>query len=147
MVRSRWAGGVDIDDVVQEVLASLHAVRHTYDPNRPFLPWLKTLASNRLVDAQRRHMRRSSREVVVDTPPETFPLDPTNSNEAGDDAKALHAAIRHLPKGQREAVEMLKLRELTLKEAAAESGMTVAALKVAMHRALKSLRTALKPSG
>lgn len=147
MVGRRWAGGVDKDDVVQDVLVSLHAVRHTYDPDRPFLPWLKTIAGNRLVDAQRRAIRRAAHEVVVDTPPETFSHPPTNTAEEAGDPEALHAAIRRLPKGQRNAVEMLKLRELTLKEASAESGMTVAALKVAMHRALKSLRTTLKPSG
>jgi RNA polymerase sigma-70 factor (ECF subfamily) len=35
---------------------------------------------------------------------------------------------------------MLKLEEMSLKEAAAASGMSVAALKVATHRGLKSLR-------
>jgi RNA polymerase sigma-70 factor (ECF subfamily) len=38
---------------------------------------------------------------------------------------------------------MLKLRELSLKEAAAETGMSVSALKVAVHRAIKTLRVAL----
>ncbi len=38
------------------------------------------------------------------------------------DPEALAQAIRTLPPGEREAVEMLKLRELSLKEAAAASG-------------------------
>jgi RNA polymerase sigma-70 factor (ECF subfamily) len=40
-------------------------------------------------------------------------------------------------------VLLLKLRGLSLKEAASESGMSVAALKVASHRGLKALRTML----
>jgi DNA-directed RNA polymerase specialized sigma24 family protein len=38
---------------------------------------------------------------------------------------------------------MLKLREMTLREAAALSGMSIGALKVSVHRAIKSLRKAL----
>src|SRR6516164_6142755 len=30
----------DIEDSVQDVLLTVHAIRHTYDPKRPFGPWL-----------------------------------------------------------------------------------------------------------
>ncbi|MSO93985.1 MAG: hypothetical protein EXQ86_11380, partial [Rhodospirillales bacterium] len=57
--------------------------------------------------------------------------------------EALKRAIGRLPPKQRTAVEFLKLREMSLKEASAASGMSVAALKVASHRALKTLRLML----
>jgi RNA polymerase sigma-70 factor (ECF subfamily) len=37
-------------------------------------------------------------------------------------------------------VELLRLRELSLAEASAESGQSVGALKVSMHRALRALQ-------
>ena len=42
LVRSRrpFLQASDIEDLVQEVLLSLHSVRKTYDPERPFMPWL-----------------------------------------------------------------------------------------------------------
>ncbi len=49
-----------------------------------------------------------------------------------------------LPASQREAIELVKLRELSLEEASKQSGKSVAALKVNVHRALKSLRARLK---
>jgi RNA polymerase sigma-70 factor (ECF subfamily) len=49
-----------------------------------------------------------------------------------------------LPPGQRQAVELLKLRELSLKEASALTGMSIGALKVATHRAIASLRRTLR---
>jgi RNA polymerase sigma-70 factor (ECF subfamily) len=52
-------------------------------------------------------------------------------------------AIRSLPRGQRQAIELLKLKELSLKEAAAASGSSVGALKVATHRAIVALRRTL----
>ena len=56
-------------------------------------------------------------------------------------------AIERLPPGQREAVRLLKLQEMSLQQAAAASGMSVAALKVAMHRAMNNLRKMLTKSG
>ena len=45
---------------------------------------------------------------------------------------------------ERQAVELLKLRDLSLKEASALTGMSVGALKIATHRAIASLRRALQ---
>ncbi len=57
--------------------------------------------------------------------------------------RRLHAAVRALPEGQRQAIELLKLKELSLKEAAELSGTSVGALKVATHRAMATLRRTL----
>ncbi|MEJ0067409.1 MAG: sigma factor [Pseudomonadota bacterium] len=37
----------DVEDAVQDVLLSVHTIRHTYDPERPFGPWLATIADRR----------------------------------------------------------------------------------------------------
>lgn len=144
VVRAQRPYGLVIDDVVQDVLLSLHSVRHTYDPGRPFMPWLAAITRNRVVDAQRRHARIARNEEFVPEYPETFSGDETNTDMTiQGDTGLLHRAIADLPAGQRQAVEMLKLRELSLKEAAAESGMSIAALKVAVHRGVKGLRQRL----
>jgi len=49
-----------------------------------------------------------------------------------------------LPPGQRQALELLKLKEMSLKEASAATGLSITALKVATHRALKSLRLVMQ---
>jgi RNA polymerase sigma-70 factor (ECF subfamily) len=143
----RRRGGMNpdaIEDLVQDVLLSVHSVRSTYDPDRPFLPWLLAIARNRLVDSARRYARRAAREVLVDDLDVTFSDESANTSTAVPaDSAALQAAIRALPPGQRDAIEMLKLREMSLKEAAAASGTSVGALKVATHRAMQALRKAL----
>jgi RNA polymerase sigma-70 factor (ECF subfamily) len=135
----------DIEDLVQDVLLSLHAVRHTYDPARPFFPWLLAIVRNRLVDAARRYARQKGRELAVDDLDVTFGDLVSNTSDEGapGDEEALAEAIRRLPDGQRQAIELLKLREMSLKEAAAYTGSSVSALKVATHRAMASLRRAL----
>jgi RNA polymerase sigma factor (sigma-70 family) len=141
--RLRFLRPEDVEDLVQDVLLSLHAVRATYDPRRPFLPWLFGIVRNRMADGARRYARRAVHEVAIEHLPVTFSEEATNRDEEFGDPEALAQAIRTLPPGQREAVEMLKIRELSLKEAAAVSGMSVSALKVAVHRAVKALRRAL----
>lgn len=132
----------DIDDAVQDVLLTLHQIRHTYDPKRPFGPWLVAIANRRVVDRLRRNTRRQAREVELAAEHETFPELETKL-EYGSEA-ALGEAIDRLPPDQREAIRMLKFNEMSLKEAAAASGRSIAALKVATHRAVRNLRRMLK---
>jgi RNA polymerase sigma-70 factor (ECF subfamily) len=135
----------DVDDLVQDILLSLHAARATYDPARPFLPWLMAVARNRMADGARRHARRAAHEVTTEHTLETFPAEDTNMSTNGySDAEALAQALTNLPQSQRQAIELMKLRELSLKEAAAATGTSVGALKVAVHRGVSALRKALR---
>src|SRR5215467_15937843 len=44
----------DAEDLVQDILLSLHQARRSYDPTRPFLPWLMAIVHNRVTDGARR---------------------------------------------------------------------------------------------
>ncbi|HSO42575.1 MAG TPA: sigma-70 family RNA polymerase sigma factor [Rhodospirillales bacterium] len=138
------AAAADIEDVVQDVLLSVHAVRHTYDPGRPFLPWLMAIHRHRLADWQRRSMRRAANEVAVESLEETFAGGAANTD--GEETlrrSEIRARVAGLPPAQRKAVELLKLEGLSLKEAAKQTGLSETALKVATHRAMKALRALL----
>jgi RNA polymerase sigma factor (sigma-70 family) len=131
----------DREDLVQDILLSLHAARATYDPRRPFMPWLVSIAHHRMVDRARRHSRLWANEVLVDEFAESISDEASGLPDSGyGDPEQVRRAVQGLPSGQRTAIELLKLRELSLREAADLSGMTIGALKVATHRAIKSLR-------
>jgi RNA polymerase sigma factor (sigma-70 family) len=132
----------EVEDAVQDILLTLHAIRHTYDPSRPFGPWLVAIARRRIVDRLRRRHRRAA-EITLGPEHETIAAVGPNLYALLSGRRGLRDAIDRLPPGQRLAVLLLKLRELSLKEAASESGMSVAALKVASHRGLKALRAML----
>jgi RNA polymerase sigma factor (sigma-70 family) len=137
----------DIEDAVQDVLLTVHAVRHAYDPRRPFGPWLVAIANRRIIDRLRRQIRARSREIELTAEHETFSAHQANLQPSFDetsDEAALHKAIEILPPDQRQAIRLLKLGEMSLKEAALASGRSVSALKVATHRAIKSLRKMLR---
>jgi RNA polymerase sigma-70 factor (ECF subfamily) len=136
VVRRRVASADEVDDVGQEVLLALHRARHTYDPARPFEPWLYAIARHVVADHVRRRVRRRA-EVLTDAPPEV--------GAAGDGlAKpALEQAWRRLPAAQREALELVGVEGLSVEAAAARAGTTPGALKVRFHRAYRALQRLL----
>src|SRR5262249_62101966 len=97
------------------------------------------------IDALRRSIRIAAAETENRHAYETF-ADPSANREvtANEAADVLGAALAALPAGQREALELLKLKELSLKEASRVGGKSIAALKVNVHRAMNALRTRLK---
>jgi RNA polymerase sigma factor (sigma-70 family) len=129
----------DIEDAVQDILLTVHSIRQTYDPTRPFGPWLVTIANRRFIDRLRRQGRKRDRETPLMPEHETF-SEPQANRDEGPDRHELEKAIGELPPMQRQAIQLLKLKEMSLKEASTASGMSIASLKVNVHRAVKSLR-------
>lgn len=132
----------DAEDAVQEILITLHQVRHTYEPGRPFKPWLATLASRRCIDLLRRRGNRLRHEIDGVDDLEAHPQlqhGPEENASQAHDASTLHRAVATLPPRQREAIRLLRFNELSLAEAAAESDQSIGSLKVACHRAIRSL--------
>lgn len=145
-VARRQGVAVDtLDDVVQETLLTVHRVRHTFDPSRSYDAWLSAIAARRAIDMLRSHGRREHREVhdefALDTHADRD--DASAGTQRHQEAERLRKAIETLPPGQREAVEQLGLKEHTLAEAAERTGRNTGALKVNLHRALKTLRDRL----
>jgi len=135
----------DLEEMVQETLLTVHRVRHTYDPARPFCPWLSAITARRAIDTVRRRQRVARYETPDPQALETFSSPIANQElEAVRSAEEVRELLSRLPTRQREALERLKLQELSLAEAAQVSGQSVGALKVNAHRALKALRSWLQ---
>lgn len=139
----RIADAAEAEDAVQDTLLTLHRIRHSWDPTRPVRPWLATLCERRCIDRLRR-ARALRRAVPLRDLPDGEAAEPAWA--AGDLAAAeLRHAIATLPRVQRAALTLAKLAELPVAEAAARSGLTPGSVKVATHRAIRSLRRILLP--
>lgn len=130
----------DAEDAVQDTLLTIHQARQTYDPGRPFGPWLVAIADRRITDRLRRRYRRRSLADALEPPPSG---ELPRQDKAVLDGRALQAAIAELTPEQAQAIRLLKIEERSLEEAAAQTGQSVGALKAATHRALKALRLRL----
>jgi len=146
IVRRSFREAAEVEDVVQDILLTLHLVRDSYDRTRPFKPWLIALARRRMIDKLRKTMRRAKRETAMEDWHETIAAaEAGGATLSGMDQRALERAVAELPPGQKQAFELLRMRDLSLQEAATASGQSVGALKVALHRAAKALRRRLFP--
>ncbi len=130
----------EIEDVLQDVLIALHHARGEYDPCRPFKPWLLAICRHRSIDHRRAASRKLLREETLsgDLAQGVVELEPRPEDRVPRDG--LTAALASLPPRQRQALELLKLRELSLREASDLTGLSVEALKIATHRAMHSMR-------
>jgi RNA polymerase sigma factor (sigma-70 family) len=132
-----------VDDVVQEVLLTIHRARQTYDPARSFTAWLRTIAERRAIDHLRRFGRQWVREIHSPLAYESYADETADSAYKGEDAagsRRVKKALDTLSERQREAVEILVLEERSLAEASLATRRSKGALKVNLHRALKALR-------
>ena len=144
MVRARLADQEAAEDVVQVVLLSIHRARHTYQPERPFGPWLRSIVRNAVIDSLRARGRRVEREVGIEAI-DSLP-DPEASalpQERGLSPE-LSRALAELPSKQREAVELIQVEGLSVAEAALRAGVSPGALKVRAHRGYRALRERLQ---
>jgi RNA polymerase sigma-70 factor (ECF subfamily) len=128
-------GPADAEDLVQETLIALHTRRHTYDRSKPLTPWVYAIARYRLVDFLRR-TRTSMADVAIDEADQVPADDDPSSVESGLDLERLMTQLT--PKA-RQAIQFVKLDGLSVREAAARSGMSESAIKVSVHRGLKAL--------
>lgn len=121
-----------IDDLVQNTLLSVHTKRATYDPARPFLPWLAAIARYRWIDQLRREYRSDEAPLEGD-----FAVE---SHEEPLAARiSLDRMLDRLPEGQADAIRLVKIDGLSIAEASARTGQSESLVKVNIHRGLKRL--------
>lgn len=129
----RRCAPAQLDDLVQEVLLALHNKRASYDPTRPFLPWLAAIARYRWVDHLRKVYRREEEALGDHDLPE----------DAGEDAVLARISLDRLfvkiSDKQAEAIELVKIEGLSVSEASKRTGQSESAVKVNIHRGLKKL--------
>ena len=139
-VRKRVFNPHQVDDVYQEVLLTFHKAKHTYRPDMPFGPWLFAVTRNAIWAALKKNHRIAQSEVPMEDMPE---IAAGEAAEGGVDDR-LYRALRSLPKINRQAVEMLKFKGMSVETAAKELGISKINLKVRAHRGYALLRKFMK---
>ena len=130
----------DLEDVVQDILISVHKARHTYDGQRPLLPWLFAIARFRINDYLRRHYNQSRREVDIERVAEPLADDVTKSH---DESESIDELLKGVPEKHKRILTLMYVEGFTAKEAGQQMDMKESAVKVAAHRAIKKIRERL----
>jgi len=132
----------EVEDLLQEILISIHKARHTYDGNRPYKPWVYAIAKFRLQDYLRAHYADHLRHAV-----ELSELEeslPEHVTETAISYESISGEVKKLPEKQATILQLMHQEGYTAKEVAEKMGMNESAVKVAAHRAYKILRSKLE---
>lgn len=121
-----------LEDLVQDTLLSIHRKLASYDPARPFTPWLAAVARYRFVDHLRHYYRTEAAVLAEDIA--------VNSGEAAISARiSLERLFEALPAAQQRVIELVKIEGCSISEASASTGQSESLVKVNIHRGLKRL--------
>jgi RNA polymerase sigma factor (sigma-70 family) len=125
-----------VDDVVQDVLL-VHEKRATYDPNRPFGPWLAAIARYKWIDRV-----RSMRAEATDPLDDSYGIpDHREAVVAGSVFKRLLGALKP---AQAAVIRLVKIEGYSIEEASKATGQSEALVKVNIHRGLKRLASIIQ---
>jgi len=132
----------EVDDLLQEILISIHKARHTYDGNRPYKPWVYAIAKFRLQDHLRAHYSDHLHHADDLSEMEEFLHEPVT--ESAISYESISGEVEKLPEKQAAILRLMHQDGYTAKEIAEKIGMKESAVKVAAHRAYKILRKNLE---
>jgi RNA polymerase sigma factor (sigma-70 family) len=128
------------EDAVQDVLLAIHEKRHTYDPDRPFGPWLAAIARYKWID-RLRSLKAEGAE----------PLDENiGMSDHGDSVVAgstFQQLLAELKPPQAEAIRLVKIEGYSVEEASRATGQSTSLIKVNIHRGLRRLANIIRSAG
>ncbi len=132
-------------DLLQQVFLQLHRHRADYQSDRPFRPWLYTIALN----IKRQHLRyvgrRPESSLEEATPKQLGGL--SGDQPRYDTRQQLDHALSRIPEGPREVVLLHWFGGLSMAEIGEILGISEAAVKVRAHRAYRTMRDDLEAEG
>lgn len=132
----------EVDDLLQEILISIHKARHTYDGERPYKPWVYAIAKFRLQDYLRAHYADQLHHAVDYDELEESLQEPVTETDFS--YESISGEVQKLPEKQAAILQLMHQDGYTAKEVADKLGMNESAVKVAAHRAYKILRSKLE---
>lgn len=136
--RRLGTGAAEVEDLVQETLLAIHLKRATFDRRQLFTPWAYAIARYKLLD----HFRRTGRRPT--TPLEdTAELIADSNPEEGAVRRDIESLLGALPRRQQALMRDVKILGLSMEEAGEKHGMSPGAVKVAIHRAMKQLKSSV----
>ncbi|HEU4570684.1 MAG TPA: sigma-70 family RNA polymerase sigma factor [Gemmatimonadales bacterium] len=131
----------EADDAAQDAFLSAWANIRSYDPSRPFGPWILRIASNRALDRGRRRKVRAADPLPEDRA-SAGPL-PDQVTESAILRERLDAALAQLPPRQRVAVTMFDAEGYSHGEIAEVLGIPEGTVRSDVFHARRALRVAL----
>ena len=136
---SRTGSPEAADDIVGETMISALENIQRFDPDRgAFSTWIFTIASRRIADQQRAY-HRFWRSVTTRWRSDPPTMDPSEWAERADESARVRGTFKLLSESHREIVALRYVADLPISEIATLLGISEAAVKMRLNRALKNI--------
>lgn len=142
----------EAEDVTQEIFLRIYRGKDRYEAERPFRPWLFTIASRLLSNRVRDSKRRA--QVSLDSTdseygewslnlPDLSTPQPQEVAAVKEKRRVIQAALDQLPEDQRIAVLLCRFEGLSYEEIAESMNTSISAVKSLLYRAHQNLKQLL----
>ncbi len=133
----------EAEDMAQETFVRVYERLHTFDPQRPFLPWVRRVAANYCLNQLSRSAPAAdSFDDAFDWAEES--AGPLAQIEQAEQARRVRAALLRLAPRQRAVVELRHFQELSYEEIAQALNLPISDVKSDLFRARRLLAEMLK---
>lgn len=132
------------EELFQDVFLAVWTKRQTYQPPRPFRPWLFAIATNQCRASFRRQNNTLADDAAV-SQAESHDPTPAELIASDETARIVESAVAELPPQQRSVVALRVWNGLSYAEIAESLELTEATVRSHMHHALGALRRTLTP--
>lgn len=148
LARSVTGNHHDADDAAQETFLRLYRSLASYDPGRPFKPWLKRIAYNTSLNTVRAGRSRS-RNLVEGDLPEVADQAPRQSErmEARQSAAKVDHVVQNLPSELRATLLLRAVEGMSYRDIATAMGVKIGTVMSRLSRAREQVMNVLEPVG
>jgi RNA polymerase sigma-70 factor, ECF subfamily len=133
--RGKGCSAEDSEDLVQETLIAIYTKRAMFDASQSIFGWSYAIARYRMIDRWRGSRRRGLEYPIEDFEHSLQAQVP----EAGDPTRDIARLLANLPDKQAKAIELVKLKDMSIAEACNATGWSASDIKISIHRGLKTL--------
>lgn len=122
------------EELLQDTFARVHASKHTFQKDYPFLPWIFTIARHILLD----HLKKAeTRLQSATTERDTEALAATGEPPAID----VEALLATLPPQQKHIFELRYLKDWSFEQISRDTGLNAANVRKIISRGIKNLQS------
>ena len=136
-MRADMRSAEKVEDLVQDVLIAIHRKRDLYKPGMPVIPWVRAIAKHRFIDSLRAEARRPQVTELTEQLEKNFVAEEIENDFD------LESLMSCLDERQKKILKLAKIEEVPHAEIASRLGISVALVKVTVHRSLAAIRKSL----
>jgi RNA polymerase sigma-70 factor (ECF subfamily) len=130
----------EAEDLTQEAFIRAYQRLKSFDPERPFGPWMRRVAANLCYNhLQKNQLPQTLLDDELEIPKDTTGMNPEHFAERSEQNAMIRAALLDLPPHYRISLELRHFQELSYEEMAIELDLPLNTVKSHLFRARKQL--------